>query len=174
MLDAIGAADLILVAPSNPVVSIGPILAVPGIRGALQQASAPVVGFSGILGGAPVLGMAHRLLPAIGVSVDAAAVGLHYGARSRGGVLDVWAMDDADEASAGLVADGGLQVVVTDLIMRDPRRTAAFVAYAVRGGLLDDQLLVINSADRPEPSMITIFAPSGFGRGGTRERRWPR
>ncbi len=135
VLDAIGAADLILVAPSNPVVSIGPILAVPGIREALQQASAPVVGFSGILGGAPVLGMAHRLLPAIGVRVDAAAVGLHYGARSRGGVLDVWAMDDADEASAGLVADGGLQVVVTDLIMRDPQRTAAFVASRGRGGL---------------------------------------
>ena len=57
-LAAIGPADLILVAPSNPVVSIGPILAVPGIRGALQQASAPVVGFSGILGGAPALGMA--------------------------------------------------------------------------------------------------------------------
>ena len=62
--EAIGAADLILVAPSNPVVSIGPILAVPGLRAALTGASAPVVGFSGILGGAPVLGMAHRLLPA--------------------------------------------------------------------------------------------------------------
>ncbi len=132
VLEAIDAAELILVAPSNPVVSIGPILAVPGIREALQQASAPVVGFSGILGGAPVLGMAHRLLPAIGVSVDAAAVGLHYGARARDGVLDVWAMDDADEASAGLATDGGLQVVVTDLIMRDPRRTAAFVARAVQ------------------------------------------
>jgi LPPG:FO 2-phospho-L-lactate transferase len=76
--------------------------------------------------------MAHRLLPASGVSVDAAAVGLHYGARARGGVLDVWAMDEADEASAGLVTDGGLQVVVTDLIMRDPGRTAAFVARAVQ------------------------------------------
>ena len=44
------------------------------------------IGFAGILGGSPVLGMAHRLLPAIGVGVDAGAVGLHYGARSRGGV----------------------------------------------------------------------------------------
>jgi LPPG:FO 2-phospho-L-lactate transferase len=131
VLEAIGSAALILVAPSNPVVSIGPILAVAGIREALQHASAPVVGFSGILGGAPVLGMAHRLLPAIGVSVDAAAVGLHYGARSRGGVLDVWTMDDADRASAGLVTEAGLQVVITDLIMRDPQRTAAFVLHAV-------------------------------------------
>ena len=55
-----------------------------------------MLGFAGILGGAPVLGMAHRLLPAIGVDVDAGAVGLHYGARSRGGVLDAWAMDTAD------------------------------------------------------------------------------
>jgi LPPG:FO 2-phospho-L-lactate transferase len=125
-------ANLILLAPSNPVVSIGPILAVPGVRDALQQAPAPVVGFAGILGGAPVLGMAHRLLPAIGVEVDAAAVGLHYGARSRGGVLDAWAMDSADSSSAERVQQGGLQAVVTDLLMRDPASTAAFVSYAIK------------------------------------------
>jgi LPPG:FO 2-phospho-L-lactate transferase len=125
-------ANLILLAPSNPVVSIGPILAVPGLRDALQQAPAPVVGFAGILGGAPVLGMAHRLLPAVGVEVDAAAVGLHYGARSRGGVLDAWAMDSADSSSADRVQQGGLQAVVTDLLMRDPASTAAFVSYAIK------------------------------------------
>ncbi len=132
VLEAIDAAELILVAPSNPVVSIGPILAVPGLSEAIRSAAAPVVGFAGILGGAPVLGMAHRLLPAIGVPVDAAAVGLHYGARSFGGVLDVWAMDRTDADSAELVRRGGLRPVVTDLIMRDPQRTAAFVAYAVK------------------------------------------
>ena len=96
-IEALENADLILVAPSNPVVSIGPILAMPGLRETRSGArSAPVIGFAGILGGSPVLGMAHRLLPAIGVDVDAAAVGLHYGARSRGGVLDAWAMDTAD------------------------------------------------------------------------------
>jgi LPPG:FO 2-phospho-L-lactate transferase len=125
-------ANLILLAPSNPVVSIGPILAVPGLRDALQQAPAPVVGFAGILGGAPVLGMAHRLLPAIGVEVDAAAVGLHYGARSHGGVLDAWAMDSADTSSAERVQQGGLRAVVTDLLMLDPASTAAFVSYAVK------------------------------------------
>jgi LPPG:FO 2-phospho-L-lactate transferase len=134
VVEAIGAADLILIAPSNPVVSIGPILAVPGIREALSRATAPVVGFSGILGGAPVLGMAHRLLPAIGVEVDAAAVGLHYGARKAGGVLDVWAIDSADEGSAKRITDAGLRPVVADLIMRDPEATAAFVAYAVKSG----------------------------------------
>ncbi len=134
VLAAVAEADLILVAPSNPVVSIGPILSVPGIREALQQAPAPVVGFSPILGGAPVLGMAHRLLPAIGVETDAAAVGLHYGARSRDGILDVWAMDSADAGSADRVADVGLRPVVADLMMRDPEATAAFVAYVVKSG----------------------------------------
>jgi LPPG:FO 2-phospho-L-lactate transferase len=132
VLEAIEHADLILVAPSNPVVSIGPILAVPGLREALQRTPAPVVGFAGILGGSPVLGMAHRLLPAIGVEVDAAAVGLHYGARSAGGVLDAWAMDTADHASIEQVEQGGLRAVVTDLIMRDVQSTAAFVRYAIK------------------------------------------
>ena len=132
VLEALAGADLVLVAPSNPVVSIGPILAVPGLREALVTAPAPVIGFAGILGGAPVLGMAHRLLPAIGVATDAAAVGVHYGARSAGGVLDVWAMDSLDAASAAQVEAVGLQPVVTDLVMRDPDATAAFVTYVVK------------------------------------------
>ena len=132
VIAALEEADLILVAPSNPVVSVGPILAVPGLRDAVRRAPGPVIGFAGILGGSPVLGMAHRLLPAIGVEVDAAAVGLHYGARTRGGVLDAWAMDTADTSSADRVQQSGLRVVVTDLIMRDPASTAAFVTYAVK------------------------------------------
>jgi LPPG:FO 2-phospho-L-lactate transferase len=120
-----------LIAPSNPVVSIGPILSVPGIRQVLLEAAAPVVGFAGILGGSPVLGMAHRLLPAIGVAVEAAAVGRHYGSRATGGVLDVWAMDTADADSADRVRAAGLHPVITDLIMNDPEATAAFIRYAV-------------------------------------------
>jgi LPPG:FO 2-phospho-L-lactate transferase len=132
VIEAIEQADLILIAPSNPVVSIGPILAVPGLRGALRRAAAPIVGFAGILGGSPVLGMAHRLLPAIGVEVDAAAVGLHYGARSHGGVLDAWAIDTSDSASAEHLQESGLRAVVTDLIMRDAESTAEFVTYAIK------------------------------------------
>jgi LPPG:FO 2-phospho-L-lactate transferase len=131
VLAALAGADLVLVAPSNPVVSIGPILAVPGMRAALQATPAPVVGFAGILGGAPVLGMAHRLLPAIGVAVEAAAVGLHYGGRDRGGVLDLWVMDDRDAGSAAEVARGGLAVTTTDLVMADADATAAFVRHAL-------------------------------------------
>ncbi len=125
-------ADLILIAPSNPVVSIGPILGVPGIREAVRQSPAAVIGFTGVLGGAPLLGMAHRLLPVIGVDVDAASVGLHYGSRSAGGVLDVWTMDVRDAARAAPVEHAGLRVAVTDLIMSDPEATAAFVHYAVK------------------------------------------
>jgi LPPG:FO 2-phospho-L-lactate transferase len=132
LLDALAAADLVLVAPSNPVVSIGPILGVPGVRAALAEGPAPVIGFAGILGGAPVLGMAHRLLPAIGVEVDAGAVGRHYGRRGRGGILDLWVMDSTDGPSAeGLEADG-LPTAVTGLVMSDPAATAEFIRLAVK------------------------------------------
>lgn len=130
VLAALQSAELILVAPSNPVVSIGPILAVPGISAALRSASAPVIGFSGILDGAPVLGMAHRLLPMIGVEVSAPAVGLHYGHRSGTGVLDLWVMDDADAASVEQVRAGGLPAISADLIMASPAATARFVRKA--------------------------------------------
>jgi LPPG:FO 2-phospho-L-lactate transferase len=57
---------------------------------------------------------------------------LHYGARTRGGVLDAWAMDVSDAASIERVQQGGMRAVVTDLIMRDPASTAAFVSYAIK------------------------------------------
>ena len=129
--EALAAADLVLVGPSNPVVSIGPILAVPGLRAALRAAPAPVIGFAGILHGAPVLGMAHRLLPTIGVAVDAAAVGRHYGTRTRDGVLDAWVLDSGDAASAGGLADDGLVALTDDLVMSSPEATARFVRSAV-------------------------------------------
>ncbi|HET9871580.1 MAG TPA: 2-phospho-L-lactate transferase [Propionibacteriaceae bacterium] len=131
VLDSIRTADLILLAPSNPVVSIGPILAVPGVQQAVASARAPVLGFAGIVGGAPVLGMAHRLLPVIGVEVDAAAVGLHYGARTAGGVLDGWVMDSADAASVDTLREAGLPSVATDLMMPDPDATADFIRHGL-------------------------------------------
>jgi LPPG:FO 2-phospho-L-lactate transferase len=131
LANTVAAADLILVAPSNPVVSIGPILAVPGMRSALASASAPVIGFAGILGGAPVLGMAHRLLPMIGVDVDAAAVGLHYGSRTGGGVLDAWLVDAADAGSVDQLQQAGLPSMATDLLMHDPDSTAEFIRSGV-------------------------------------------
>jgi LPPG:FO 2-phospho-L-lactate transferase len=113
------------------VVSIGPILAVSELRAALVATAAPVIGFAGILGGAPVLGMAHRLLPAIGVPVDAGAVGIHYGSRAAGGVLDAWVMDHVDEQALAACEAAQLPASTGDLIMRDVDATAKFVRLAV-------------------------------------------
>ena len=71
--------------------------------------------------------MAHRLLPTIGVAVDAAAVGRHYGARSRDGVLDAWVVDAGDAASVSGLADDGLVALTDDLVMSSPEATARFV-----------------------------------------------
>lgn len=120
-------ADLVLIAPSNPVVSIGPILAVPGMRELLLATGAPIAGFAGILGGAPVLGMADKLLPAIGVEVDAAAVGLHYGARDAGGLLDAWIMHLSDHESLPRLDEAGMRAEAVDLMMTSPEHTAHFV-----------------------------------------------
>lgn len=131
LVESISGADLVLVAPSNPVVSIGPILAVPGLRAALVSTRATVIGFAPILGGSPVLGMAHRLLPMIGVEVDAAAVGRHYGPRTSGGVLDGWVMDGVDADQVDVLASVGLPGLATGLLMTDPDATAGFVRAAV-------------------------------------------
>ena len=104
MLEAIETADAILFAPSNPVVSIAPILAVPGVRDAIRSATAPVIGVSPIIGGAPVRGMADTCLAVIGVECSAAGVGGMYGARSADGLLDRWLVDA--EADAGTEVPG--------------------------------------------------------------------
>ena len=127
VLDAIGAADLVLLAPSNPVVSIAPILAIPGIRDALREGPAPVVGFSPIIGGAPVRGMADKCLPAVGVEVSATGVGALYGPRTGDGLLDGWLVDPADAGTE--VA--GVAVKARPLLMTSAEETAAMVADAV-------------------------------------------
>ncbi len=124
-------ADVVLIAPSNPVVSIGTILAVPGVREALAGTPAPVVGVSPIIGGRVVRGMADACLSAIGVETDAAAVARHYGARSEGGVLDGWLVDDDDAASvAGLAADG-FAAASAPLWMRDLDTSATLAGAAL-------------------------------------------
>lgn len=104
VLDAIWQADVIVLPPSNPVVSIGPILAVPGIREAVLDTPAPVVGVSGIVGGRPVKGMADVCLAAIGVAADSASVAAHYGARGDGGILDGWVYESGDPEPASIRA----------------------------------------------------------------------
>jgi LPPG:FO 2-phospho-L-lactate transferase len=123
VLDAVADADLVLVAPSNPVVSVGPILAVPGIAEALRATPAPVVGVSPIIGSAPVRGHADKCLEAVGVPVTAQGVGRHYGARSAGGLLDAYLIADGETATIP-----GVTVAARPLLMTDPDRTAAMVA----------------------------------------------
>ena len=111
VLEAIEAADVVLFPPSNPVVSIGTILAVPGIRAAV--AAKAVVGVSPIIGGSPVRGMADACLAAIGVDTSAAAVGAHYGPE----LIDGWLVDDQDKAAArrpGAGRDRGARAAAAD------------------------------------------------------------
>lgn len=125
VLDAIAAADVVVLPPSNPVVSIGTILQVPGIRDALRTKT--VVGLSPIVGGAPVRGMADACLAAIGVDTSAEAVGRHYGARSEGGLLDGWLVDTAD---AGVTVPD-VRVRAVPLLMTDVDATAAMARAAL-------------------------------------------
>ncbi len=131
VLEAIGDADLVVVPPSNPVVSVGTILGVPGVRDALVSTRAPVVGLSPIVGGTHVRGMAHQLLTAIGVDVTAAAVGRHYGARSEGGVLDGWLVDTVDAGDVEAVRTVGLRCEAVPLLMTSVEATAEMAAAAV-------------------------------------------
>ncbi|HEX5730125.1 2-phospho-L-lactate transferase [Microbacterium sp.] len=131
VLEAIAEADVVLIAPSNPVVSIGPILAVPGIREALRATDASVVGVSPIIGGRVVRGMADVCLRAIGVDTSAAAVAAHYGARSDAGLLDVWLIAEEDAASADEIERRGIRTVVTPLWMKDAAASAAIVDAAL-------------------------------------------
>jgi LPPG:FO 2-phospho-L-lactate transferase len=131
VLDAIAEADVVLLPPSNPVVSIGTILAVAGIRDALASAPAPVVGLSPIVGGAPVRGMADRVLAAIGVEASAGAVGLHYGSRSAGGLLDGWLVDDVDATSVPAVEAAGVRCLAVPLLMTDVGAAAAMATAAL-------------------------------------------
>lgn len=128
VLEAIAAADVILLPPSNPVVSIGTILTVPGIRAAVAAAPAPVVGLSPIIGGAPVRGMADKVLAAVGVEATAEAVALHYGRD----LLDGWLVDEADAASVAAVEAAGIACEAVPLLMSDPEATAAMARAALR------------------------------------------
>ncbi|ATO17858.1 2-phospho-L-lactate transferase [Micromonospora sp. WMMA2032] len=127
VVEALAAADVVLIAPSNPVVSIAPVLAVPGLRAAVVDGPAPVVGVSPVIGGAPVRGMADRCLAVLGVECSAAGVGGLYGARSDGGLLDGWLVAPEDEGTTV----PGVTVRSAPLRMTDEAATAAMVRAAL-------------------------------------------
>ncbi len=126
VLEALADAEVVLICPSNPVVSIGPILALPGVREALAQGRAPVVAVSPIIGGAPVKGPADRLLRGIGAEVSALGV-----ARLYQGVCDGFVLDERDAALREPVEALGLRVTVTATLMRDDAVSARLAARAL-------------------------------------------
>jgi LPPG:FO 2-phospho-L-lactate transferase len=117
----------VLFPPSNPVVSIGTILAVPGIREAIAEAGVPVVGLSPIVGDAPVRGMADKVLAAVGVESTAAAVAQHYGS----GLLDGWLVDTVDSAAVEQVEAAGIRCRAVPLMMTDAEATARMATDAL-------------------------------------------
>ncbi|WKX70693.1 2-phospho-L-lactate transferase [Streptomyces sp. XD-27] len=127
VLEAIAAADVVLFPPSNPVVSVGTILAVPGVREAIADAGVPVVGLSPIVGDAPVRGMADKVLAAVGVESTAAAVARHYGS----GLLDGWLVDTVDAGTVADIEAAGIRCRAVPLMMTDVEATARMAAEAL-------------------------------------------
>jgi len=126
VLASVEDADAVIFAPSNPVVSIGASLAVPGLRAALRTTKAAVVGLSPIVADRPLRGMADACLSVIGVDTTAEAVGRHYGARSGTGLLDGWLVDTGDAAEVP-----GVLVRSAPLLMTDTAATAQMARAAL-------------------------------------------
>lgn len=125
VVDAIESADVVLLAPSNPVVSIGAIVSVPGVRAALRTTTAPVVGISPVIDNRPLRGMADECLSVIDVETSAEAIAAHYGARTASGILDAWLIAEGDQATVD-----GIVVGRAPLLMTDPATTAQMVRDA--------------------------------------------
>lgn len=126
VLEAIADADQVVIAPSNPIVSIGPVLAVPGVRDALRSARDRVVAVSPIVAGAALKGPADRMLTELGH--EASVVGV---ARLYADVASVLVIDRADADRAAAVEAEGLRCVVTDTIMSDRDRASALASATI-------------------------------------------
>jgi LPPG:FO 2-phospho-L-lactate transferase len=131
VLEAIADCDVLLLPPSNPVVSIGTILGVPGIRDAVRETAAPVIGLSPISGTGPVRGMADKVLAAVGVESTASAVAQYYGSRASGGVLDGWLVDTSDAIQLHSIVAAGIHGQAVPLWMTDESTTAAMADAAL-------------------------------------------
>ena len=130
VLAAIEAADIVVIAPSNPIVSVGPILAVPGMTQALAGArdrGVPVIAVSGIIGGKALKGPADRMLASLGHESSALGV-----ARLYAGIATAFVVDATDSDAARSVGDLGLTPVVADTIMTDDAARARVAAEVLR------------------------------------------
>jgi LPPG:FO 2-phospho-L-lactate transferase len=127
VLAAIRDAQAVIVAPSNPLVSIGPMLAMPGVRRALRARRAPAAAISPLVGGRPLKGPLHRMLRGLGLEVSPRGVAQLYA-----GLIDVFVLDRTDAAWAPAVAALGIRPVVTDTIMRTPAHAARLAGAVLR------------------------------------------
>lgn len=125
VIEAIGSADVLLVAPSNPFVSIDPLLAVPGVRAAIASSAARKVAVSPIVGGAAIKGPAADMMRSLGHEASALGVARHYA-----DLIDCFVLDQVDQSLVPEVAALGIEAVAADTMMVDPVRTQA-VARAV-------------------------------------------
>jgi LPPG:FO 2-phospho-L-lactate transferase len=126
VLEAIGASDTVVIAPSNPIVSVGPILAVPGLREALSETRAVRVAISPIIAGQVVKGPAAKMLETLGHEVSALGVARLY---ARDGLLDVMVIDEQDRDLAPVIeGELGVDCAVTDTIMSSDEKKAALAA----------------------------------------------
>ena len=135
VMEAINKADIILFAPSNPIVSIGMILRIPGVRTALKESKAPVVGISPIIGGNPILGMADKCLSGLGLETSASSVAAIYGARTSGGLLDGWLVAESDETEIETIRSLGIACVGIPLLMSDDEATRLMAQRAIEMAL---------------------------------------
>lgn len=131
VLTALESADTIVIAPSNPLVSIAPVVDVPGVRAAMADSAAPTVAISPIVGGEALKGPAARLLAELGHDPTATGV-----ARLWAGLTDVLLIDDKDAARSREIAALDVVPYVTDTIMDDPRRSAALARSALSAAAL--------------------------------------
>jgi LPPG:FO 2-phospho-L-lactate transferase len=128
---AILGADVVLIPPSNPVVSVGPIVGVADLRAALQSTSAPVVGVSPIIGSSAVRGMANQLLDGLGVDVSAAGVAGFHGSRRHEGILDGWLVDSGDDAQVATIETLDIAARAVPLWMTDVDTTRQLAVDAL-------------------------------------------
>jgi LPPG:FO 2-phospho-L-lactate transferase len=115
-----GEVEAVVVCPSNPFVSIAPMLALPAIREWLDRRTFPVVAVSPIVGGDAVKGPAAKMMRELGVDASASGVARHYGA-----LVDAWVIDARDAAEARAIEALGKRVYVTDTLMTDAAKSAA-------------------------------------------------
>lgn len=131
VVEAITECDLVIFSPSNPVVSIGTILSIDGIRDAVMSTAAPVVGLSPIIGNAPLRGMADACLAALGVETSALGVADFYGARTRDGVIDGWLVHTSDAEAVPPIEELGVACAAVPLLMTDIATTSQMAADAI-------------------------------------------